>query len=88
MAWYSGIRQFLVSGLRPCEFLHEGVIGRPASSSSLQPGKVDQGFLSGFHSNGLSFARMDFVRGQDAVSRVGPLGIEIGKPFSNTVSGL
>jgi putative integral membrane protein (TIGR02587 family) len=57
---------------------------RPACS----PVKVDQGFLSGCHSYGFGFAGMDLIWGQDAVGGVGPLGVVIGQPFPNTVSGL
>ena len=50
--------------------------------------KVDQGFISGCHSHGFGLAGMDLVGGQDAMGRVGPLGIVIGQPLADTVAGL
>lgn len=47
---------------------------RPVFSSF----KVDQGFLSGCHSQEFSFAGMSLVWGQYAVGGVGPLGVVIG----------
>jgi hypothetical protein len=52
------------------------------------PVKVDQGFFSGCHSHGFGLVGMDLIRGQDAMGRVGPLGIVIGQPFSNVASSL
>jgi hypothetical protein len=52
------------------------------------PVKVDQVFLSGCHSHGFGLVGMDLIRGQDAVGRVGPIGIVIGQPFSNLASSL
>ena len=50
--------------------------------------KVDQGFTSGCHSHGFGSAGMDLLGGQDAMGRVGPLGIVIGRPLADTVAGL
>ena len=52
------------------------------------PVKVDQGFTSGCHFHGFRFAGMDLVGGQDAMGRVGPIGVVIGEPLADTVSGL
>src|SRR6056297_1949978 len=52
------------------------------------PVKVDQGFTSGCHFHGFRFAGMNLFGGQYAMGRVGPLGVVIGQPFPNTVSGL
>lgn len=52
------------------------------------PVKVDQDFMSGCHSHGLCFALIGFVWGQDAVGRMGPLGIVIGQPFADALLSL
>lgn len=50
--------------------------------------KVGQGFLSGCNSHGFSSVCMDLIRGQDAMGRVGPLGVVIGQPSTDTLPGL
>lgn len=66
------------------EMIEVVLLFRPECS----PVKVDQGFTSGCHFHGFRFADMDLFGGQYAMGRVGPLGVVIGQPFPNTVSGL